>query len=203
MAFTNNLPHILGALALFCILLLYLAYVIKREKSAYLEKGNELDFWGLRFLIPGWWTPEPYPILPETKEISFKRTDTHYDWSAKLEWFEGMDETLNLENYFVQLLKDAELLFDEQTSIVHEHDLFLDPELNDKTKYECLRIEGTATQYGTERLYLDKFMMRRVQKKSEILIGESISSILNGCVEGPYFDEMIKRITLASEKTDE
>ena len=56
-----------------------------------------------------------------------------------------------------------------------------------------VRLEGTATQEQTERLYYDAFLVREI-KSGHYLYAESKSSILNGLVEGPYFEEVMLRL---------
>ena len=54
-----------------------------------------------------------------------------------------------------------------------------------------IEVGGTATENTIDRIYYDIAMIR---SDNEILICESKSSILNGAVEGPYFEEVLKRI---------
>ena len=52
----------------------------------------------------------------------------------------------------------------------------------------ALRVEGKATEKVINRLYLDIYLF---QYKEDAYFFISRSSVLNGIVEGPFFEEMI------------
>ena len=58
-------------------------------------------------------------------------------------------------------------------------------------KIKVARMEGMSTINGIERAYFDIFVC---EYHGKVLIGKSHSSILNGCVEGPYFEEVLQRL---------
>ena len=90
-----------------------------------------------------------------------------------------------------QIIKEKEILFDEVGSVIHNIPF---PQF-DKPSLQTARVEGMATQFGTERIYYDAFIVLD-RKAGGYLLCESRSSILNGMVEGPYFEEVIKSIEI-------
>ena len=52
-----------------------------------------------------------------------------------------------------------------------------------------------STAYRKERLYYDAFLIREI-KSGFYLYAESKSSVLNGLVEGPYFEAVMTRMEL-------
>ena len=67
--------------------------------------------------------------------------------------------------------------------------------LNEQKGFEISRREGMATRNGIERTYVD-FAVIDFEKKR--LLQKAIVLFLNGCVEGPYFEEVLRRLDLAS-----
>ena len=61
-----------------------------------------------------------------------------------------------------------------------------------------VRLEGTATADRAERLYYDAFLIRNL-KTGSFLYAESKSSILNGLVEGPYFEAVMTGMELREQ----
>ena len=95
-----------------------------------------------------------------------------------------------IEEDFKNRIEELELVFDLDSS-----DILMPADFKDRPEVregdlEIVRIEGTATQQGTERCYFDAFLFRD-HKRGEVLFASSHSSVLNGLVEGPYFEEMI------------
>ena len=134
------------------------------------------------FNTPVWWS-----ILKKSEtSIQFHRADTRYDWHAKCELFS--DQVLDLEKFTITKLEQENILFDQECTDISFHG-------------ENLRIEGTATRDNEQRLYLDIYVVRN--NSNDIYYFESRSSILNGCVEGPYFEELIKSIRKETSKAAE
>lgn len=159
------------------IALLYMAHAIKHEKDLYLETAKEVVIGPFRLLIPGWWSDSK---TPTDKELHYERSDTRYAWAAqfKLQADHGEDLTQLFENH----IKGQKIIFDPEDSVIHN------------TSQQMCRVEGTATQDEIERVYYDAFL-KRDEKTKMLLLGESKSSILNGSLEGPYFDEVVKRLS--------
>jgi hypothetical protein len=168
---------------------LYTMKVIKNEKKTYLENANEIIFFHFKLLTPNWWSLVPSGI---DNAILFKRLDSRYSWEARFTW-----EVEKSEKNIIELFKDKielrKLLFDEENSIIYNPTDFTDKDLIKSGRFEMVRLEGTATQEQTERLYYDAFLVREI-KSGHYLYAESKSSILNGLVEGPYFEEVMLRL---------
>ena len=98
----------------------------------------------------------------------------------------------------MQKIQDKKILFDEENSVIHNPTDFLEKDFIKSGEYEMLRLEGTATEDGQERLYYDAFIVRHIDQ-GQYLYAESRSSILNGLVEGPYFEEVMLRLERVSE----
>ena len=158
-------------ISLFAVLgfLFYAAFAIKHEKKNSKKNLKEFTLGKIKFYTPSWWS-----VLEESnKSFKFHRTDTKYDWYTICEHLSSTNR--NLQEYVVKRLASEEILFDEKATDITEDD-------------NSVRIEGTATKDNETRLYLDIFVK---SIENEVYYFESRSSILNGCVEGPYFEELI------------
>lgn len=171
-------------LIIILIALTYSAYIIKNEKNVAINTGVKIEFGGLEFIIPRWWTQ----VSEDLGKLIFKRTDTHYEWQAT---FVELDESFNhlsLQNCFEKYAISQNLIFDEENAIIKVPNEILSFKNLD---VEALRIEGTATQESERRVYIDLVFFKN---ESKIFLLESKSSILNGLLEGPFFEEMIFNI---------
>lgn len=172
--------------------LIYTSFIIKNEKNTFLETALPLDFHGYRFLIPSWWDK----TLDETDTLTFERTDTRYDWKATFTWMPFEGEGMGIEDKFKSLMKEREILFDPDTGdILNPADFCDHPLSSSSPSTEMVRIEGMATQEQVDRIYYDAFLLKDKEQKA-FLLCESRSSILNGLVEGPYFEEAILRLDI-------
>ena len=169
----------------------YTMRVIKNEKRNYLENAQEVIFKNFKLLTPRWWSQVP---TESENEICFKRLDTRYDWEARFIWFTDKSDK-GLIELFKEKIVERKILFDEETSIIHNPSDFVDRELIKSGKFEMLRLEGTATADRMDRLYYDAFLIRHLEL-GHYLYAESKSSVLNGLVEGPYFEEVMLRIEI-------
>lgn len=161
-----------GLLALF-----YAALKIKNEPNDYLTKSSIVAFQGFELRIPSWWTK----TINEDHLIRFERTDTRYDWYA--EYYTLGDSSKNITAILKDLQSDLKIVFDEPDNL---ENFQLD-------EIKVARIEGMSTINGIERAYFDIFVC---EYKGRFLVGKSHSSILNGCVEGPYFEEVLQRLKI-------
>ncbi len=169
----------------------YTMRVIKNEKRNYLANAQEIIFKNFKLQTPKWWS-----LLPNENEneIVFKRLDTRYDWEARFIWNENPSDQDIIE-LFKEKINDRKILFDEENSVIHNPSDFREKDLIASGKYEMVRLEGTATADRMERLYYDAFLIRHLET-GHYLYAESRSSILNGLVEGPYFEEVMIRLSL-------
>lgn len=167
------------------VFLVYTAVVIKEERQSYLDSSHPTPLKGFTFLIPSWWGL----IKQSERELSYERQDTRYEWHASFNWNDGIPEN-SIEEQFVDKMKEMKLEFDPDTSIIKNPSDFKDHPAMKKAQVEIVRMEGTATQNGIDRKYMDCFLIRDFEKKG-CLWAISESSVLNGAVEGPYFEEVM------------
>ncbi len=174
---------------------IYAMLVIKNEKNDYIKNAIEKNFYGYKLFLPHWWGL----IENENKNLlHFKRLDSKYEWESFFKYLpiESQQEdwkNLSIEEVLKSELESKKLLFDLDTTIITNPSEFSEKSKLDLTQFELCRVEGTATIDRQERVYYDSFIIRQ-KSNNEVLLCESISSILNGLVEGPYFEEVIQRI---------
>ncbi len=167
--------------------LTYGAIAIKIEPEQYKESAIPTPFGEFNLLIPSWWT------CTEKKENSLKyeRTDTRYDWIGKFEK-KNCDANLSAQEIIKLESKRMEIEFDEKFLISTNHsDVILNEELRNELKESFSRLESMATQFSRERIYMDLVIIKRPSEDFYYLF-YSWSSVLNGMVEGPYFEEVLK-----------
>lgn len=184
-----NLTNILGYtfLALLMIYGIYTMIVIYQEKSHFKDDSKSYNLLYYRLFVPYWWTL----VKQDTNFLEFARTDTRYDWYGKyiLKKLPPLPLPELLENY----LQEKNIILDnDDRKITHTEHGLVKTKLNENI--ECLyRVEGTGTEAETERVYFDVCFLKD-KRHEEILICESRSSVLNGSVEGPFFEETLKFI---------
>ncbi len=171
------------------IAMLYAAFIIKNEKSDALDSAVDLKFYGLVFPIPRWWTK----TSESENQITYERKDTRYDWKATFTHLVDLDQQKSLQNIFEEIAIERNLIFDKDRAIIHSP-----KELKNlyENEVEALRVEGTATQNSEKRLYYDGLVIRAPKG---ILFLESKASVLNGLLEGPFFEQMIENIKLEND----
>ncbi len=181
-------------LATFLAALIYALIVIAEEKDTFLETAVDFDFNGFSFSLPSWWGLK----VNEKDLVQWERVDTKYDWRAKLEWFESYDKSISIEEDFKNHIEKLEMVFDLDASDIRmpadfeEHPSVISKDI------EIVRIEGTATRAQISRCYLDAFLIRDVTR-NKALFATALSSVLNGVVEGPYFEQMMLNIERTSK----
>lgn len=174
-------------------LALYTLKIIGQEKSSFRDDSYSVEFGDLSLMIPNWWTL----TKQEDQQLTFERTDTRYDWFALYSYYpdhQGLDLPALLE----QKLNKEEIEFD--MDVVWETDsrvLFRDQKIQEQFQ-EVIRVEGQASQKVTERIYYDIYLMRRLNDTGYFIF-ESRSSVLNGLVEGPYFEESLSELSFIRE----
>ncbi len=174
---------------LFILVLAYTAIVIGNEKTSYLDEAQYFLFHKLNLPIPKWWTQ----IKKEKTLWIFERSDTHYDWYASFELLD-FDET-PIAQLAINYLTEQKVKLDPPPEAQIEENsshLFKDKTLASAVS-EFIRIEGTATQDEQERIYIDLILFKF---ENQIYRFKSQSSVLNGSVEGPYFEEAISLIKI-------
>ncbi len=179
-------------LLIFLGLAFYTLKIIGTEKTSFKEDSYEVRFADLVLMIPRWWS-----ITEQTdQEIKFERTDTRYDWYAKFAYFpqhenktlpELLEEKLNLE----EIEFDMDVTFETDSRV-----LFRDTDIQEHFQ-EIIRVEGKASQRVVDRIYYDIYLMRGLNEGGYFIF-ESRSSVLNGLVEGPYFEESLSELSFNS-----
>lgn len=172
---------------------IYTLKIIGEEKSTFKDESYEVQFSDLTLMIPNWWS-----IVEQTPEhLRFERTDTRYDWYANFTYYpqhsgkalpDILTEKLDLEG----IEFDMDVVFETDSRV-----LFRDSEIQEYFQ-EIIRVEGKASQNVVDRIYYDIYLMRS-QSDAGYFIFESRSSVLNGLVEGPYFEESLAELSFIHE----
>ncbi|OUR98655.1 hypothetical protein A9Q84_04355 [Halobacteriovorax marinus] len=179
---------IFGGIILYAI---YTMISIKEEKQAYVENSVEFEFKNFLFFLPSWWSNTTKE--GEEDHVTFERTDTRYDWKATLEWNKASDEEFStpIEEVLVKRLEQFKLIFDPEESVIDTPAKFEEFIPVIEGRVEIVHIEGTATEDVSERVYFDSYLIKDNINQA-FLFAHSRSSILNGAVEGPYFEEVMR-----------
>ncbi len=189
------LNHMWEWLALLALIggAIYTLKIIGEEKSSFQQESYLVNFGDLSLMIPNWWS-----IVQQTPtSLRFERTDTRYDWYAIFTYFpdhEGktmpqlLEEKLDLE----KIEFDMDVVFETDSRVV-----FRDSEIQEHFQ-EMIRVEGKASENVVDRIYYDIFLMRSQDDKGYFIF-ESKSSVLNGLVEGPYFEESLAELSFIRE----
>lgn len=163
----------------------YTMHIIKNEKNDYLKTAIPFEFHGLRFLLPRWWTQ----THEENDYVSYERKDTRYDWVAK--FFHFIDETdTPIEKLFKEKIQELRLIFDRDSSVIYNPTDFNKNPYVSEGVLEIVRIEGTATEDEVDRVYYDAILIRN-KATGDCVFCSSRSGVLNGGIEGPFFEEAI------------
>lgn len=169
------------------ILALYTLFIIKKEQKSFKQEAQSFSLKHYQLFVPRWWGVDVR--APENDFIRFKRVDTRYDWYAYFCWKNHSNSSL--EKILQVHLDEQDIVFDEDRKMIKNSvELIKDPELLNSIT-EFYRIEGTATQAEEDRLYLD-YCLIKDKRFDGYFFAESKSSVLNGLVEGPFFEETLK-----------
>ena len=177
----NRNPNMWIFIISILLLLSYAAIKIKNEPNDYLKKSTLFEFQHFILQIPSWWSL----TVNENHLIKFERTDTNYDWYAQ--YWTVKDDSRSIDIILNELVSSLNIIFDDSDNLEKFH---LKKE-SGNFPIEISRVEGMSTMDAIDRAYFDIFVAKSDNK---ILIGKSHSSILNGCVEGPYFEEVLQRL---------
>lgn len=163
--------------------------VIGQEKSTFRDESYQVTFGNLSFMIANWWT-----IVEETPQaMRFERTDTRYDWYAIFRYIPD-HQGKTLPQLLEEKLDEEKIEFDEDVTFeTDSRVLFRDPAIQEYFQ-EVIRVEGKGSQNVIDRIYYDIFIMR-AQNEPGYFIFESWSSVLNGSLEGPYFEESLAELS--------
>jgi hypothetical protein len=164
---------------------LYTLRVIKNEKTHFKYHSKTFPLLHYRLFVPAWWGVTLNN--PELPALKFERTDTRYDWYAYFSWKKN-PKSQSLEDLAQEWLKSEEIEIDPDRKLTEDFRFGIQENVE-----SFYRIEGTATEKESERIYYDLCLIK--DKRYEgYFFAESKSSVLNGLVEGPYFEETLKHI---------
>lgn len=189
------LNHILDWLILMTLILAaaYTMRIVGQEKSSFKDDSYQVQFGRLSLMIPNWWTI----VQQSDQQLRFERTDTQYDWFALFTYIPDQ-RNKTLPDLLEEKLNQEEIEFD--MDVVFETDsrvIFRDSDIQEHFQ-EVIRVEGKASQRVTERIYYDIYLMRAENDQGHFVF-ESWSSVLNGLLEGPYFEESLSELSFIHE----
>ena len=172
----------------------YAMIVIKEEKKSFLENALTIKIGPFSFSIPSWWG------ATETTENfqKYERTDTRYEWFCEYHYYKDGKNNRSIEQHIGDVLEEKEIAFDQDGVVIANPVSFQKKvkmfEHHPEIKFA--RVEGTATQAGITRIYFDCFLLHPNEDENDdsYLLAFSWSSVLNGAVEGPYFEESLYSI---------
>lgn len=169
----------------------YTMQIIGHEKSTFQEESYIVSFGKLKLMIPQWWS------IAEQNDhkLKFVRTDTRYDWYANYIFLP--DETRALPEILEDVLNQQKIEFDKDVAFETDSRVLFRDSLIQTKFQEVIRVEGMASEDVEERIYYDIYLMRELGTNNCFLF-ESKSSVLNGSVEGPYFEESLSELALES-----
>lgn len=182
----NNIIIEWAFVAIVLLALLYTMIVVKEEKKAYLENAVPKRIGPYLFSFPSWWgiTSE------DESQVTVERTDTRYEWRAHYQWFHQTGPE-SIEEQMTAFIKSQNILFDPDSTVIQTPQKFISHPEVVAGNSQIVRIEGTATQNEVDRIYFDAFIIRDL-KSGGHLIATSNSSVLNGLIEGPYFESTLE-----------
>lgn len=157
----------------------YTMKIIKSESDVVLKNGKRYQLGHIELLTPPWWSATTHT----EDKLVFERTDTRYEWRGTFEKLTVPNTEFNLQEFFVELIQSKQLELDE----IHA----FTPAEFEYEGHRVLHIESTATEGGIERIYYDAYLVLS-RDGENLYYFESLSSVLNGMVEGPYFEEASK-----------
>lgn len=171
---------------------IYSAFAIKGEKKSYKDEANWFEWGKVQILIANWWTQKN---TLKKDYLEFHRADTNYEWLSHFEILKSEDfEVASHFGEFYLNQQNIKLDTDCDRTIKAQY-LFLNEDLISKVQ-SFFRIEGMGTEGQEKRIYLDLVIFNLKDNAQEFYLAQSWSSVLNGCVEGPYFEEALKNSKL-------
>lgn len=191
-------------LAVLIIGAMYTMLIIGKEKKTFKDEAYDLEFGPLTLPVPRWWTQVDQKLEDDGNSwIRFERTDTRYDWFATFYYIHGGAD-IPLEKHLENKLNLEDIHYDEGEVQIETDSrvLFRDPFTKSHFQ-EVIRVEGMATQKIVDRIYYDIYLARGLGDENGYFIFESRSSVLNGSLEGPFFEECISELRFIHESKPE
>lgn len=169
--------------------LIYMMRVIKNEETLVEQNHQIFGIGNFEIKVPNWWTDSLKSSTAQS--IYFERTDTSYEWFSEFKWFLKANlPCKELDEFLRQNMELDGMEFDLHEVHLTDKETYSNAKGIKDGSYLLYRIEGTATQNKTKRCYVDAFVLEDIQN-GEVLYGKSWASVLNGMVEGPYFEKVL------------
>lgn len=186
------LQHALSWLLLIGALLfsVYALFVIKNEVQTYKDDSAPIRIGRIEIDIANWWTL--VKTLPQG--FRYERTDGRYEWFGKFECF-NPSRFIKIEDIFDSYIKEQDIALDPDSIVTTESSHIFKEIPTRKAITECVRVEGKGSQHNNKRIYWDLYIFR-IGTEKEYYQFESWSSVLNGMLEGPFFEEAVSLIRL-------
>lgn len=182
------------------LILIYTLRIVDSEEQIVDENHQIFGIGHFQIKVPNWWTDNLKST--STQSISFERTDTAYEWFAEFTWFQKNNlPTAQLDDFLRENMQLDGMEFDLHEVQLSDKETYASASKVKDGTYQLYRIEGTATQEKTKRCYVDAFLLEDL-KNGEVLYGKSWSSILNGMLEGPYFERVLFELIGYGRKRD-
>jgi hypothetical protein len=186
-AFPTHLVWQWGLVIIILALAVYILVQIGQEKVVYEKEAITQPFHSLMITYPKWWTPTKV----DPGFIHFERTDTHYAWFASVQ---SLPQTSDSAVECIwSWLQEHRIEIDELSETTQANYIIKDKILCEHIN-SFYRLESTGTEDNIERTYLDICCFSLKNNEHYLLISKS--SVLNGCLEGPFFEELLSRLTL-------
>ncbi len=177
------------------LFLLYISYKIKNEFKNYSQNKKLFKLRKFNFFVPSWWEP-----VRNNNEIKFTSKSSQEVWYSSVEVIKSGDDDLPPETILDKKIEKMKITFD------HGHITYKN-ELPGNTTYQeennnlnFTFKEGTGTENDSRRIYLQIAIILHKKEPNYYVITKSLSPVLDGGVEGPYFEELIKSIHLPETK---
>lgn len=160
-------------LALGILLLAYTMIVVKEERQSYLDSAKIFTLQGFDLLIPSWWKK----VDNSGDKLTFCGPRGEEQWTALFVAQGGGPS--NLKDKLVKKIASKNIVMDSDHSLT--------------TGSHWVKVEGTATENGDTRLYLSTCIVYDTTGEKYLYV-EGRSPVLDGMVEGPYFENCLKLI---------
>ena len=187
-------------LAFFLFFLLYMAIVIREERTAFLESARAFFFHDFLFQVPSWW------FLLEKRPFRACFGGKNKNWKVSFFWYpENSSKTLS------SFIQERGYIFDQKNKDYEKYPSSLSfysdlrrqglespfKEQGEKKEIWMERMEGTVSTGDGERKYVDIFLIgpKEQSKNAGQLLALFESSVLGGLLEGPYFEEMMSGLS--------
>ena len=170
--------------AIIFFLLIYTMIIVIKEKKEVEKNFQQFEIGDYSFRVPLWWSHQRVNDVT----LKFVRTDTRYDWYTLVQILKENKKTPKeiIEDYLSnnKIILDFDLTWSCNTNSI---------ELK-VSGFNFERVEGTGTQDASDRVYIDIIVLEAKNTQDKIIfVGQS--SVLNGGIEGPYFEMAVQSLS--------